>query len=819
MGQGALNYQGVKSGIKLNDIIEDFKYVYKGQTIKAGDLVNYINGVAKQISTTETEISNITGTGANISATLLTDNKIFIAHSYGEANLGSSGKDRYLYGVVVEIRETEIIVGTDTYLNTTIFYGYLLRCLKLSDGRVLVAHSYNDYVVNGLVVTVNGFEVQFSINDTLIAPRGAYAGCELTLLNDGKVFVGYDNTTDKHYAYARILTISTSISLGTATDLSESNAFSGAEIKVLTLPDGKVLYVHTNNDSNRYIRGKVCTISGTTITVSYKANLITTSGAGNNFSLCSLPDNKFFMAYGASAGSNASALYCVIGVCNSSNFGIGTSVLAKDSYWAGLNTNIILYKDNYIFITHVNNKDLRDVAGLVVKFIGTTISEVCTDIIMSEEYYSSTGSLIMLDDKKLFYIHNKTQDQRLLSSQIFVMDEENDIVSNKITEYEQQVTQALENSFDAVALSDGVGAPEFVEGEVEVKKTGDIIPKTWTKVSDYQYRADGVTLVASSIRGATEYYPYYACDGNEGTDYRGAFSEYRVGRSLRWDFDTPQKITKMYVYIGTQTFNYMTDDYESITIQGSNTGTTDNDFIDLFSIPIAKVDEYKQEIELSNTDYYKYYRIKSINIENTLNVHEWYVTEYAVKEIQQIPSTEHNEQVKIARVYKEVEVEKTFTGDIFNKTWNEIVAYEQYQADDGTKLIADCISTNPAYIVTNAFDSDTSTRCAASENGASMKLEFIKPIKITKMKTWIDQNQSASFTVIIQGSNNDSEWTNLYTINSAQSKLTTIELNNTDFFKFYQMYIICSSASIFSFVRVYEWQTSEYIEKVTEVIQ
>lgn len=46
MGQGAIDYIGVKGGLKLNDVIEEFKYVYKGQEIKAGDFVNYINGVA-----------------------------------------------------------------------------------------------------------------------------------------------------------------------------------------------------------------------------------------------------------------------------------------------------------------------------------------------------------------------------------------------------------------------------------------------------------------------------------------------------------------------------------------------------------------------------------------------------------------------------------------------------------------------------------------------------------------------------------------------------------------------------------------------------
>lgn len=385
----------------------------------------------------------------------------------------------------------------------------------------------------------------------------------------------------------------------------------------------------------------------------------------------------------------------------------------------------------------------------------------------------------------------------------------------------EDVAPAIEPPFNAIALSSGVGGPEFVEQEVEVKKTGDIIPKTWTKVSDYQYRADGVTLVASSIRGATEYYPYYACDGNEGTDYRGAFSEYRVGRSLRWDFDTPQKITKMYVYIGTQTFNYMTSDYESITIQGSNTGTTDNDFIDLFSIPIAKVDEYKQEIELSNTDYYKYYRIKSINIENTLNVHEWYVTEYAVKEIQQIPSTEHNEQVKIARVYKEVEVEKTFEGNIFsNYSWTK-VADKEYVADDGTIITVNSLydTANPP---PNIFDGDVNTSSASWSGDHWVKIQFPLTKKIAKMKLSYSVDDTARFgNVQAQGSNDNEKWDTLYTANTYVAKtLTEMQLENIDYYKYYRIYFSRNYNYDYSpSWTVYELQTSEYIEKVTEVIQ
>jgi hypothetical protein len=41
MGQGALNYQGVKGGLKLNNVTEELKSIYQEQQIEAGDFINY----------------------------------------------------------------------------------------------------------------------------------------------------------------------------------------------------------------------------------------------------------------------------------------------------------------------------------------------------------------------------------------------------------------------------------------------------------------------------------------------------------------------------------------------------------------------------------------------------------------------------------------------------------------------------------------------------------------------------------------------------------------------------------------------------------
>ena len=116
MGQGALNYQGVKSGFKLKDAIEEFKYVYKGQTIKAGDFVNFINGVSSSRANYGTSVNTAmtSSNGVYIQALELPNGSVFL--SYGCSSTG--GGDGYLRGIIVTVTGATINAGTETRLST-----------------------------------------------------------------------------------------------------------------------------------------------------------------------------------------------------------------------------------------------------------------------------------------------------------------------------------------------------------------------------------------------------------------------------------------------------------------------------------------------------------------------------------------------------------------------------------------------------------------------------------------------------------------------------------------------------------------------------
>ena len=136
MGQGAIDYIGVKGGLKLNDVIEEFKYVYKGQEIKAGDFVNYINGVAS--GSIGTDINAQVSDWRYSQAIEIDENRILIAYN-------NRSDINILKCQIYSLENAQLIAGT-TYSITspTTDYLYIKDIAMLEDKRfVILVQSYN----------------------------------------------------------------------------------------------------------------------------------------------------------------------------------------------------------------------------------------------------------------------------------------------------------------------------------------------------------------------------------------------------------------------------------------------------------------------------------------------------------------------------------------------------------------------------------------------------------------------------------------------------------------------------------------------------
>lgn len=203
----------------------------------------------------------------------------------------------------------------------------------------------------------------------------------------------------------------------------------------------------------------------------------------------------------------------------------------------------------------------------------------------------------------------------------------------------EDVAPAIEPPFNAVALSSGVGAPEYVEKETEY--TGNVFKRTWSTKNSTEYIANDGTVMTTSGTGSSTSLMSSAVDEKTNT-YHTSNNTYEYW--FQFKFVNPTKISSMKVQI------YTAYDFAGGTakIQGSNNGTQ--------WTYLSTLDPKNNTLvtkTLSNVDFYQYYRIYAYYDGSgggqapQYSLYEWQTTEYIEKTI--VPSTEHNEQVKIAR--------------------------------------------------------------------------------------------------------------------------------------------------------------------------
>lgn len=150
----------------------------------------YLNGLVCTISgTTITagatkQISTAVYTGRCSSAVALSEDKVFIAHTYTD--------NFYFYGVVCTISGTDITVGTDTMIREETYASRQTSTVLLSNGDVLTVHSLGTgYSLYGIISRISGTTIT-NFSDTRMV-NTIYSGFAIStiLLESDKVFVAH----------------------------------------------------------------------------------------------------------------------------------------------------------------------------------------------------------------------------------------------------------------------------------------------------------------------------------------------------------------------------------------------------------------------------------------------------------------------------------------------------------------------------------------------------------------------------------------------------------------------------------------------------
>ena len=448
MGEAFLDYKK-GAGLKLNDIIEEFKYVYKGQNIKAGDFVNFINGVAGQTTETsvDTVIDNVnTYAGYKISAVVLNSNKIFVSHSYGS--------NYYLYGVVLTINGATITLGSDTQLSSTAYSGNAMETIVLDENRVFIARrngSSSGGSLYGMICTINGTTI--TVNTDTAINSSNYTGTTISAvaLDKSRIFIAH-RYNSSNALYGIVCTINgTTISKGSETSISTAT-YASDTISAALLNDGKVFIAH-NYGANYYLYGIVCSISGTTITKGTATSLNnSTEHAGASISTRVLPNGNVLIAH-----TYTSSYYLYGLVCSVSGTTItkGTDTQLSSESYTGIEARMVVLNDNDVLIAHTYTSSYY-LYGIVCSISGTTITKGTDTQLNSTTHTGFSISALPLGES-IIIIHSHTTSKYYLYAQMWGINGKTPTNKVTTTQYEQQVATALEAPFDGVALTNGTG--------------------------------------------------------------------------------------------------------------------------------------------------------------------------------------------------------------------------------------------------------------------------------------------------------------------------------------------------------------------------
>lgn len=455
-----------KGGMSINGIIKDY-YVYAGENISAGDLVEYVNGVAGTITETTTEtsvdkqLSTTTRTGSTISAVKLDNNRVFIAHGYGS--------DSHLYGVVCTINGATITKGTDTVLSSNKNAGYKISTCYLTNGRVFIAHSYGNYQhLYGIVVSISGATISKGTDTQLVT--GNYYGAVISVckLTTNSVFVAHGTATSGGDLHGIVVTTSgTTITTGTDTVLVSSGV--SESISTCLLSNGNVFIAHSLTSGKYYLYGIVCSVNGTTITKGTDTAINnSTQYTGVRISTCLLPNGNVFIAHGVGATTDTAPLRLYGVVCKVSGTTIskGTDTQLSSIMYTGEIISLCVLNNEKVLIVHSHSGSVsRCLYGMVVKINGTTIT-AGNDIELASSKYSGYAISSAMLNGKIFVAHTLDSTNYYLYAQVWGIDETNNVPTNNIsvekitTEYETQVRKVTTPQFDGIAKTEGIGGDE-----------------------------------------------------------------------------------------------------------------------------------------------------------------------------------------------------------------------------------------------------------------------------------------------------------------------------------------------------------------------
>lgn len=156
---------------------------------------------------------------------------------------------------------------------------------------------------------------------------------------------------------------------------------------------------------------------------------------------------------------------------------------------------------------------------------------------------------------------------------------------------------------------------------------------------------------------------------------------------------------------------------------------------------------------------------------------------------------------------------QTVSGNIFSKTWTEVTEGEEYTADDGSVLTLSGSYSPEDYIPYSPLTGGTWHSRPGTSSWYKIMLPKAEQIETMAIQFRTSDDDNGTFNVAyIEGSNDDSTWTTLYTFTGVQSSAKTVTLNNKGYYKYYRFR--CSLDSNYR-TQLYKFYPETYKADVT----
>ena len=448
MGIGALDYKKGGESLEINGIIQDY-YVYAGENVNAGDFVEFVQGVARKemVESSDTVImESANAAKKSIHSVLLTSNTVFIAYN---------NNDGYLRGIVCTIEGASITPGTSVTIKSSSYADTGVSIAKLSNTKVFVTYCDDTQGhLNAAICTIDGNVITVAATKPQIS-AGTYAGdiASAVALSSTKVFVAhsYGSSSGKKLRGVVCTISGTTITVGTDTTLSDTT-YTGNVISVVKLTNTSVFIAHGYSSSD-YLYGMVCIIDGTTITAGTDKKIIGTSDTGLRISAVAINSTSVFIAH--SKNGYIGGIVCTI---DGTTITAGTDVTLFTSAGNSLERtpSVALLSGNRVFVSCGAPTADYYLQGIVVLVDGTTITPGELTLLDATDSAGYNTSTIVMEEDKVFIAHSKTAKYYLYAN-LFSADNMTIYNGMPITTYETQVRTAKSTPCNGLAKTGGIG--------------------------------------------------------------------------------------------------------------------------------------------------------------------------------------------------------------------------------------------------------------------------------------------------------------------------------------------------------------------------